>query len=209
MNTGVIRVDNVTNDAIYYIMEWGDLAGSGVTYNEEWEYPYVDDNKATKVNFMKPTSTPESNPEVTIIGPVEKNGSGEITHRVFGLKKVQNGNVITGEFLRAKTNTKMARNRAYLSLPKDLFHWKDEGTSSEQGATGTIPANNTNNAKISLIIDTDFDLGLNNGIATAIQQVIEKDMYKDDAFYTLQGVKVSKPTTKGVYIHNGKKVLVK
>ena len=60
-----------------------------------------------------------------------------------------------------------------------------------------------------VFIDTDFDLGLNNGIATAIQQVIEQDMYKDDTFYTLQGVKVSKPTTKGVYIHNGKKVLIK
>ena len=209
MNTGVIRVDNVTNDAIYYIMEWKDLKSAGIEYDDSWEYPYVDDNTKTKVNFMKPTSTPDSNPEFTIIGPVEKNGSGEITHRVFGLKKVQNDNGITGEFLRAKVNTKMARNRAYLSLPADLFHWIDESTSSTQPATGTIPANNTNNAKISLIIDTDFDLGLNNGIATAIQQVIEKDMYKDDTFYTLQGVKVSKPTTKGVYIHNGKKVLIK
>lgn len=209
LNTGVIRVDYVANNSIYYIMEWKDLKSAGIEYDDSWEYPYVDDNTKTKVNFMKPTSTPESNPEFTIIGPVEKDERGSITHRVFGLKKVQKDNGITGEFLRAKTNTKMARNRAYLSLPADLFHWIDESTSSTQPATGTIPANNTNNAKISLIIDTDFDLGLNNGIATAIQQVIEKDMYKDDTFYTLQGVKVSKPTTKGVYIHNGKKVLIK
>lgn len=209
MNTGVIRVDNVTNDAIYYIMEWSDLTGAGVEYDETWEYPYQDNLTKDKVNFMKPTSTPKSNPEFTIIGPVERDASGSITHRVFGLKKVQKDNGITGEFLRAKVNTKMARNRAYLSLPADLFHWIDESTSSTQPATGTIPNNNTNNSKISLIIDTDFDLGLNNGIATAIQQVIEKDMYKNDTFYTLQGVKVSKPTTKGVYIHNGKKVLIK
>lgn len=209
MNTGVIRVDNVTNDAIYYIMEWKDLKSAGIEYDDSWEYPYVDDNTKTKVNFMKPTSTPDSNPEFTIIGPVEKNGSGEITHRVFGLKKVQKDNGITGEFLRAKVNTKMARNRAYLSLPKDLFHWQDENTSSTQPATGTIPANSTNNSKISLIIDADFDLGFNNGIATSIQHVIEEDMYKNDSFYTLQGVKVAKPTTKGVYIHNGKKILIK
>ena len=209
LNTGVIRVDYVANNSIYYIMEWKDLKSAGIEYDDSWEYPYVDDNTKTKVNFMKPTSTPESNPEFTIIGPVEKDERGSITHRVFGLKKVQKDNGITGEFLRAKVNTKMARNRAYLSLPKDLFHWQDENTSSTQPATGTIPANSTNNSKISLIIDADFDLGFNNGIATAIQQVIEKDMYKDDTFYTLQGVKVSKPTTKGVYIHNGKKVLIK
>ena len=125
------------------------------------------------------------------------------------MKKVQKDNGITGEFLRAKVNTKMARNRAYLSLPKDLFHWQDENTSSTQPATGTIPANSTNNSKISLIIDADFDLGFNNGIATSIQHVIEEDMYKNDSFYTLQGVKVAKPTTKGVYIHNGKKILIK
>lgn len=209
MNTGVIRVDYVQNPVIYYIMEWSDLAGSGVTYDDAWEYPYVDDNTETKVNFMKPTSTPVSNPEFTIIGPVEKDASGSITHRVFGLKKVQKDNGITGEFLRAKVNTKMARNRAYLSLPKDLFHWQDENTSSTQEATGTIPANSTNNAKISLIIDADFDLGFNNGIATEIINSIEEDMYKNDSYYTLQGVKVAKPTTKGVYIHNGKKILIK
>jgi hypothetical protein len=31
----------------------------------------------------------------------------------------------------------------------------------------------------------------------------------DGAWYTLEGVKVSRPTTKGAYIHNGKKVYVK
>lgn len=32
---------------------------------------------------------------------------------------------------------------------------------------------------------------------------------KDDAWYTLQGVRIDKPTTKGIYIHRGKKVFVK
>lgn len=31
----------------------------------------------------------------------------------------------------------------------------------------------------------------------------------DDAWYTLTGVKVSRPTQKGIYIHNGKKVIIK
>ena len=45
--------------------------------------------------------------------------------------------------------------------------------------------------------------------AVQIINAIEEDMYKNDSFYTIQGVKVSKPTTKGVYIHNGKKVYIK
>lgn len=45
------------------------------------------------------------------------------------------------------------------------------------------------------------------GVATAIQSV-ETDAVKDDAWYTLQGVRVDKPTTKGVYIHKGMKVVV-
>lgn len=32
---------------------------------------------------------------------------------------------------------------------------------------------------------------------------------KDSAYYTLQGIRVAKPTTAGVYIHNGKKVVIK
>ena len=31
----------------------------------------------------------------------------------------------------------------------------------------------------------------------------------ESSYYTLQGVKVNKPTSKGVYLHNGKKIVVK
>ena len=112
--------------------------------------------------------------------------------------------------MRAKRNTKMARNRAYLSLPADLFHWQDESTSSSQ-EVATIPANNTNGAKISLIIDADFEMVFdnNNGIATAIEKAIEESEMKNGEFYTIQGVKVAKPTAKGIYIHNGKKIYIK
>ena len=38
---------------------------------------------------------------------------------------------------------------------------------------------------------------------------IEADQLNDGNFYTLDGVRIDKPTKKGIYIHNGKKVLVK
>jgi hypothetical protein len=31
----------------------------------------------------------------------------------------------------------------------------------------------------------------------------------DDAYYTMEGIRMSKPSTKGLYIHNGKKIIVK
>lgn len=46
-----------------------------------------------------------------------------------------------------------------------------------------------------------------DGTVTAIKNV-ETSATADGAYYTLQGVKVEKPT-KGIYVHNGKKVIIK
>ena len=45
------------------------------------------------------------------------------------------------------------------------------------------------------------------GVAAGIQS-IEVDEIADDAWYTLQGVRIDKPSVKGVYIHKGRKVVV-
>ena len=61
--------------------------------------------------------------------------------------------------------------------------------------------NNQSLAKMAIVFD-DED---NGGATTAVSEV--KMANTDaDAFYTLQGVKVSRPV-KGVYIHNGKKFI--
>lgn len=190
-NTGVIRVDEVEKDALYYFMDW---SFTGLDYEDTWGFPHNETVNDTKVNFMVPTNDEEA----TQFGPVDKNASGEITHRNF---------VLTADavFMRAKPLT-MAANRAYLKLPASMFHWKDESTGSSQGATEGSTASQY--SKISLLFFDDFE-EVNGGIATEIINAIEEDMYKSDSFYTIQGVKVSKPTTKGVYIRNGKKVFIK
>ncbi len=48
---------------------------------------------------------------------------------------------------------------------------------------------------------------LDDNTATAIKS-IEAAQSANGAYYTLQGVKVEKPT-KGIYVHNGKKVVIK
>ena len=34
-------------------------------------------------------------------------------------------------------------------------------------------------------------------------------LQNDDAYYTIQGVKVNAPNERGIYIHNGKKIIIK
>ena len=205
-NTGVIRVDNRDVEAIYYFLEWSDLSEAYQTgYNNNaasWEYPYNEsvDNDNARTNYLMPTN----GNEVTI-GPVEKEGN-TIKYRIFGLKKVTVSGVVP-QFSRSKNNVKMGDHRAYLRLPASVFHWKNEKEGTTQDATGEAVVDE-NNAKISLFFD-DFFEEVNGGITTEIKEAIEAEMYKNDSFYTLQGVKVAKPTTKGVYIHNGKKIYIK
>jgi hypothetical protein len=45
---------------------------------------------------------------------------------------------------------------------------------------------------------------------TSLPQPLQKEGSQADAWYTLDGRKLNgKPTTKGLYIHNGKKVIIK
>lgn len=43
---------------------------------------------------------------------------------------------------------------------------------------------------------------------TEIKNVEVNKQNNDNAYYTLQGIKVLKPT-KGIFIHNGKKIVIK
>ena len=199
INTGVIRVDERDKESIYYILEL-ERTSAANAYTEDLQYPYSE--SGNKVNYMYPTKG-----ETVTIGPVVKDGS-EIKYRIFGLLKVTESHVIP-QFSRARVGTKLGDHRAYLKLPASKFHWEDEKNYSSQDATGEAVVDTENTyAKISLFFDEDFE-DLNGGIATEIINSIEEDMYKNDSFYTLQGVKVAKPTAKGVYIHNGKKILIK
>jgi len=203
--TGVIRVDIRDEDAIYYFLELERTSAAAVYRKNHADYEYPWAKEGNKLNYMYPTRG-----ETVTIGPTEKSGN-VITHRIFGLLKTKESGVAP-QFSRAKVGTKLGDHRAYLRLPADVFHWTNEKNGSGQDATGTDGSVSTAStdmyARISLFFEEDIE-ELGGGIATAIINSIEEDLYKNDSFYTLQGVKVAKPTTKGVYIHNGKKILVK
>ena len=55
---------------------------------------------------------------------------------------------------------------------------------------------------------TDFEAELSTGIHDVFDDQVERA--EDGAWYTIQGQRLtSKPQSKGIYIHCGKKVLVK
>ena len=86
------------------------------------------------------------------------------------------------------------------------------------GTYFVLPLNNTSQMKATrayIIVPTpagsaqgrqyNFDF---NGTTTAIDDVTVSGM-EDGAWYTISGIRVNRPAAKGVYIHNGRKVIVK
>ena len=98
---------------------------------------------------------------------------------------------------------------------------KTDNTQYFLNSTGTyfvLPLDNTSQLKATrayIIVPTpagsaqgrqySFDF---NGTTTAIDNVTISGM-EDGAWYTISGIRVNRPAAKGVYIHNGRKVIVK
>lgn len=161
-------------------------------------------------NYLIPTVQAVDN-----LGNADTDENGTIAHRYFGLgnfhstkyyRQTQTGKDYIG-FFRLTENGRSGANKAYLSIPANAI--VDEGVGATYGYidfNGQLLGNeaDTNNqplAKMAVIFD-DED---NGGATTAVSEV--KMANTDaDAFYTLQGIKVSRPV-KGVYIHNGKKFI--
>jgi hypothetical protein len=123
--------------------------------------------------------------------------------RFFGLAVKTVSDVKTYYFSRFKEGGVVTHDKAYLRLPYELFHWKNEG----QEATGNsgITDPEPSSARVALqFIDDD-------GETTSIRVVDLNTMQVvNDTYYTLQGVKVNGyPTKSGIYIHNGRKVVIK
>lgn len=161
-------------------------------------------------NYLIPTVQAIDN-----LGNADADENGTIAHRYFGLgnfhstkyyKQTLTGNDYIG-FFRLTGNGRSGANKAYLSIPANAI--VDNGVGATYGFidyNGQLLGNeaDTNNqslAKMAVIFD-DED---NGGATTAVREV-KMDNTDADAFYTLQGVKVSRPV-KGVYIHNGKKFI--
>ena len=162
-------------------------------------------------NYLKPTVTAINN-----LGNADTDADGKILHRFFGLANFHSTNYYkqngTGDdyigFFRLTQNGKSDANKAYLSIPANTV--VDGGVGAKFGYIdfngqflgNETDLNNQSLAKMAIVFD-DED---NGGSTTSITEVKPNSTDGNASFYTLQGVKVSRPV-KGVYIHNGKKFI--
>lgn len=162
-------------------------------------------------NYLKPTVT-----AIDKLGNADTDADGKILHRFFGLANFHSTNYYkqngTGDdyigFFRLTQNGKSDANKAYLSIPANTV--VDGGVGAEFGYIdfngqflgNETDLNNQSLAKMAIVFD-DED---NGGSTTSITEVKPNSTDGNASFYTLQGVKVSRPV-KGVYIHNGKKFI--
>ena len=164
-------------------------------------------------NYLKPTVS-----AIDKLGNADTDDNGKILHRYFGLGNFHSTKYYqenkTGKdyigFFRLTQDGRSGANKAYLSIPANAV--VDDGVGAKYGfidyngqflGNGTDDdPNNPSLAKMAVIFD-DED---NGGTTTAVSEVKMDTADTDASFYTLQGVKVSRPV-KGVYIHNGKKFI--
>lgn len=171
-------------------------------------------------NYLVPTVQANDN-----LGNAYVDKSGKITYRYFGLsnyyrtkyhqsiKNTDTQNDYLG-FFRLTSNGKSGANKAYLSIPANAevgngvgatYGYIDfngqllENKFHDQYEAET-PAKFANMAMI-------FDDLIEGNETTGIKE-LETEVLNDNKYYNLQGIEVAYPV-KGIYIHNGKKVIVK
>lgn len=100
------------------------------------------------------------------------------------------------------TGATIGANAAYLQVPGDLY------VMSAASRRAGSDDDNRPAAKQLINIIFDDDPSGNTG-TTEINDISNNVGIGSDAWYTLQGVRVEAPTKGGIYIHNGRKVVIK
>ena len=117
-------------------------------------------------------------------------------------KEVDEKHVVAGDFVRAKSGAKIRPTSCYLMWTGyEPDYAPARGLTRSAAATEELPQSIT----VKLISAS--------GETTAIGTLDTKTgevTFDNEAWYTLDGVRLSgKPSSKGIYINNGKKVVIK
>lgn len=227
-NVGVVLIgevpadDNTYHDAdklAFSLLErTEESVEPGGDYRKVWTKgtEYIANNDQWN-NYLVPTVT-----AVNDLGNAKVDESGKVIYRYFGLGNYYRTNYHTSlgnkdpqkdyiGFFRFTANGKSGANKAYLSIPANAEVGNAVGATygyidyngqllGNKSDDGTFPVSL---AKMALIFD---DLVDGNEV-TGIKE-LETENLNNDKYYNLQGIEVAHPV-KGVYIHNGKKVIVK
>lgn len=187
------RTDASANEDKDYVDVWT-KADEYKAKNEKWN------------NFLVPTVEAVPN-----LGNAKFDDADNVIYRYFGLAnffrtlyyKEHGGDKDYIGFFRYTAKGASDANKAYLSLPtrKDLKGGEYGYINYNGQLIGTKDEDNESLAKVMIVFDDEM------GAVTEIKHV-EATKNTDNAYYTLQGVKVLRPA-KGIYIHNGKKIVFK
>ena len=59
------------------------------------------------------------------------------------------------------------------------------------------------------IVFADPDDAEDDATVTAVTGIEVNDAAEENSYYTLSGIKIDRPTKSGIYIKNGKKIIIK
>lgn len=182
------------------------LIGTGVDYVEAAIYT----PKEVETKYKNIADTDHKNYLVGVLANTTVNasvfdGAGKRTGRNFFFNYLSNtGYYEDGDtdylgFFRIKSGSTCKANYAYLSLPTTVLTCNGQTLEDVlQDGTSTL----SKGIKMVFgIADENF------GSVTGINDV-QKEVKADNSYYTLQGIRVNTPS-KGIYIHNGRKVVIK
>lgn len=160
-------------------------------------------------NLLKAVYLPNTTINMTLPTDAKKTGDHVDSRQyLFSWVKQNDGNSYKLGFLRSKTG-KSTTERAYLSLTGEAVG-APKLNPNDQAAYERVEGISTDDETV--FGAKEYQVGLffegseddTTGIHTLNHQIADNEGY-----YTLQGIRVNKPTTAGIYIHNGKKIVVK
>ena len=137
---------------------------------------------------------------------------GENVNYLFGFYHANHGLGVTSfesnQFLLgfwiSNGNGNFYSNSCYLPIAKAKAEELNLGTNNN--TFGNIP---TNSQGVKLVSALLFDFANIDSGVTGIKDVANNGKLSDGKYYTLSGQQVEHPTAGGIYIHNGKKYIVK
>ena len=216
--TGVVihwrtKVEDTSGGFIFFAPADSDNPGFGnPAYDNETNSTNL--YRGTYKNYMKPLNT---RGQAQRVNNVEKDESGNPLYRNFFWGNIDEYEQATNEryrgeeykdakknmnpwgFIRCVSGDYTVNNKAFLHFPANVYSESQGSGIHEDHMTDT---NNGVNAFGFVIVDGDEN-------PTGINNATEPKVATDDSYYTLQGIKVTNPKESGIYIHNGKKVIIK
>lgn len=163
------------------------------------------DNKADKVNYLVDLSTvpagqtiqPEVDGKYNFCMTNQVNLNGDYSKKVAAPLN----------FWRAKPGAAAKKNYTYLSVDKDIRPVFYTGAQNYVRPDASEDIANSKRSYCFILSFGDVD---DDNVVTGITSVNVNDKTADsNAWYTIQGIRIAAPAVPGMYIHNGKKVVLK